>query len=200
MVRQDQRGQAFTLEGFVAALLVLSSVLFVLNVTAVTPLSASASSQHVENQQRSVTTSLLDAAAANDSIKPTLLAWNDSLGGFHGASEKGYYLTCGFDTTFGKLLTRLFEDNGAACNINVRYVTSTGDLRSERLVYVGEPTDNAVRATAIVTLYDTDVLRSANGAATNTTVENASTFYASDAAPDEPMYNVVEVEVIVWRL
>lgn len=199
-MRHDERGQAFTLEGFIAALLVLSSVLFVLNVTAVTPLSASASNQHIENQQSAMATSLLDVAAANDSMEPTLLAWDDALGGFHDASANGYYLTCGFDTAFGVLLTQTFETNGVACNVNLRYVTASGDLRAERLVYVGEPTDNAVRATSFVTLYDDDLLRTANGTHTSVTLTNASTFYAPDAAPNDRLYNVIEVEVIVWRL
>lgn len=200
MVRHDQRAQVFTLEGFVAALLILSSILFVLNVTAVTPLSASASSQHVENQQGATVASLLDTADANDSIKPTLLAWDDTNGGFHNASANGYYLTCGFDTAFGTLLTQTFEANGIACNVNLRYVTSSGVIRAERLAYVGESTDSAVRATTFVTLYDDDVLRTANGTATNVTLTNASTFYAPDAAPNDRLYNVIEVEVIVWRL
>lgn len=200
MVRHDQRGQVFTLEGFIAALLVLSSVFFVLNVTAVTPLSASASNQHVENQQSAMATGLLDVAAANESLKPTLLAWDDANGGFYDASADGYYLTCGFDTAFGVLLAQTFEANGVACNVNLRYVTASGNLSTERLVYVGEPTDTAVRATSFVTLYDDDRLVTANGTDTNVTLANASTFYAPDAAPNDPLYNVIEVEVIVWRL
>lgn len=195
----DTRAQVFTLEGLVAALLVLSSVIFVLGVTAATPLSASTSNQHVENQQAAVTTSLLDAAAANDSLRPTVLHWDDALGSFHATSSKGYYTTCAFDTAFGRLLETTFEDRNIACNVDVRYVTPDGDVRTRQLVYVGEPTDNAVRATATVTLYDDDEIRLADGSNSGRSVENSSHF-VPDAAPGSRLYNVVEVEVIVWRL
>lgn len=196
----DARGQVFTLEGFIAALLVLSSVIFVLSVTAATPLSASTSNQHLETQQGAITASMLDAAAANDSLRPAILHWNDSNGTFHGASEQGYYTTCAFDTAFGQLLKTTLENNSIACNVNVRYVTPTGELRTQRMVYVGEPTDNAVRATATVTLYDDDRIRNPDGTTSTVSVSNTSTYFVPDAATNETLFNVVEVEVVAWRL
>jgi F0F1-type ATP synthase membrane subunit b/b' len=72
----DERGQAFTLEAVVSAVLLLTAIAFALQVTIVTPLSASTSSQHIENQQAAVSDGLLAAEAENGTIKETLLYWN----------------------------------------------------------------------------------------------------------------------------
>jgi hypothetical protein len=50
-----------------------------------------------------------------------------------------------------------------------------------------------------VTLYDDDVLYAADNTPTTHTLENSTTFYASDVSPG-PLYNVLEVEVVVWRM
>lgn len=209
MVTVDDRGQAFTLEGFIAALLLLASLAFVLQSTGVTPLSSSTSSQHVENQQAAMAGGLLDIARADGSLRPALLYWNDANGTFHGteppASGDGYYMACGMPTAFGDHLARTFDDQGLACNVIVRYVNSTtGDVATRRMIYVGAPTDTAMRAVASITLYDDDTLYAADGTPTGTTLTSiasdpSAAFYAPDADPDGPVYNVVRVEVIVWR-
>ena len=203
MVRTD-RGQAFTLEGFVAALLLLATVAFVVQATAVTPLTESTSSQHAETQTAAMVGGVLDAAAANGSLKPTLLYWNESAGTFHGAEQAGVYTNCEAPTAFGRLLSRSLFDQGFACSVNVRYLNASTGFQPEtqRLVYSGEPSDNAVRVVRAVTLYDDDRLLDASGNPTDTTLTAANatgTFYTPDAALSSPVYAVVEVEVIVWR-
>jgi len=190
------RGQAHTLEAFTAALLLVGSILFALQVTAVTPLTASTSSQHIENQQLQVARGVLDSGVENGSLRETVLNWNDSAGKFVGASDEGYYVTGGpSNTTFGAMLNRTFLDRGIAVNVNVLYITTGGDLRSERLVYLGTPSDNAVAVSRAITLHDDETL--GNG---STTLENASSYFASDVDSDGDLFNVVRVEVIVWRM
>lgn len=196
----DDRGQVFTLEAFVAALLVLSSIVFALSVVTATPLSGSSSNPHVENQLASLAGGVLGTATANDDLRSTLLSWDDTRGTFHNASEKGYHLSCTFDTPFGQLLARTLDDNGIACTVSLQYITESQEIRSERLVYVGEPTDNAVRGRTVVVLYDDDILVDAAGAPTGITLAESATFYAPDAAPNDRLYNVVEVEVVLWRM
>ncbi|WP_255195952.1 DUF7288 family protein [Halorarius litoreus] len=202
MVRLDSRGQAFTLEGFVAALLLLATVAFVLNATAVTPLSSSTSSHHVESQGEALVAGVLDSAAANESLRPTLLYWNDSTGQYHGATVAGTYTNCALPTEFGALVTRTLYDQGWACNVNVRYLNSSNGttvLTVRPVVDSGTPSDNAVRAVRTVTLYDDEVLYNETSGETNTTLASASTFYVPDADPSSGLYAVVEVEVVVWR-
>lgn len=208
MVSADRRGQAFTLEGFVGALLLLATVAFVVQSTAVTPLSESTSSQHAETQAAAMTGGVLDAAAANGSLQPALLYWNESAGAFHGAESTTTYTDCAFPTEFGRLLGRSVYDQGFTCNVNVRYLAygPDGGLQPElrRVVFSGTPSDNAVRAVRTVTLYDDDTLVNATGVPTNVTLAAVAadanvTYFAPDAAPSSSLYNVVEVEVVVWR-
>lgn len=197
--RGTDRGQAFTLEAFTASLLLIGAVLFALQVTAVTPLTASTSSQHIENQQLQVASGLLDSAVSNGSLREAALFWNDSAGEFHNVNENESYYAVGGPPglTFGHMLNRTFRERGVAFNVNVWYVSSSGELRRERMVNFGTPSDNAVSARRTVTLFDDDRLTAPNH---DTTLSNASTFYAADVAPDSGVYNVIRVEVIAWRM
>jgi len=189
------RGQAHTLEAFTAALLLVGSIVFALQVTAVTPLTASTSSQHIENQQVQVARGLLDSAVENASLRAALLDWNDSAGAFVNTSDRGYYVRAGqANNTFGDMLDRAFLDRGIAVNVNVLYVTTGGEVRSRRMVYLGTPSDHAVTASRPVTLYDDDELDGGP-----TTLEGSSSYFVPDAG-EGSVYNVVRVEVTAWRM
>ena len=198
----ESRGQAHTLEGLVAGLVILSAVVFALEMTAVTPLSASTSSQHIENQQEATARGVLAAAAENGSLKQTLLFWNETGERFWNASEtsaSNYYTTDPPPTEFGRMLNRSFDREGIAYNVYLRYDGSDGPRTVQRLVYQGRPSDNAVRATRPVVVYKNDSLYDHNEDWTETNVTDASTLYLPDASSSS-VYNVVRVEVVVWRI
>jgi hypothetical protein len=194
------RAQAYTLEAFVAALLILSSVVFALQVTAVTPLSASTSNQHLQGQEAAVAAGVLDAAVANGSLGRMLRYWDTDPNtlSFHNASEDGYYLD-GPPTAFGHLLNRTLRAEGLAYNVELRFVTADGGVTGQYLVYQGSPSDEAVRTAATVALYDDDPTYDWKEEPTDTDVSAATGFFAPDAYPGRPLYNVVQVEVTVWR-
>ncbi|WP_420828735.1 DUF7288 family protein [Halomicrobium salinisoli] len=194
---EGDRGQAHTLEAIVAGLLLLSSVVYALQMTAVTPLSASTSSQHIENQQSSVARGVLAAAAERDALKPTLLYWHNDSGDFHGAPETGYYTSGPPNTTFGGMLERAFDDAAIAYNVDLRYRTADGDVARKPMIHRGVPSDNAVRSARVVTLTDDDRLVDPDGSR-NMTVAESSTFYADNL--NGTVYNVVRVEVVAWRI
>lgn len=190
------RGQAFTLEAVVAAIVLLGALLFALEVSGVTSLSASTSSGQVLDQQERVAGGALDAAIANGSVKSTLLYWNESAGTFHDPDEDGYY-TVGPPTAFGATLNDSLGGATLAFNVEVRYLDENGSVARKRLVRNGEPSDDAVRVVRTVTLYDDDRLRDANGTVTATRLDESS-LYVPDRYPDDPVYNVVSVEVVAW--
>lgn len=197
----NERAQAFTLEGFAAALLLIASVIYALQVTAVTPLTASTSSQHIENQQAGVARGLLNSAAENGTLKPALLYWNESAQTFHDTTDEGYYALGGPpNTTFGATLNRTFRDRGIAVNVNVWYVSPGGSRRAVEMVSMGVPSDNAVAVRRSVTLYDDDPIHSADGTPSGTTVNESGDFYAPESSPESPVYHVVVVEVVTWRM
>lgn len=192
------RGQAHTLEAIVAGLLLLTSLIFTMQMTAVTPLSASTSSQHIENQQEATGSGVLASAAQSDELGPAVLYWNDSGERFHDANrDLGYYTSGPPDNELGAMLERSFDHRGIAYNVYFRYQDDRG-VESIRYVYSGVPSDNAVTSTHTLTLMDDDHLYDADGTRNETTVSTATSYPVPDAGGN--VYNTVRVEVVAWRI
>ena len=193
------RGQAHTLEAFMAALIVVSGVLFALGATAVTPLSASTSNQHIQNQQLVAANDLLAASAANGTLRESAVYWNATANGFEGATDGGYYTAGGPPTPFGAALNETFRDERIAFNVYVGYWDGASP-RQRPMVYMGSPSDNAVTASRTVTLFN-DTALTAPGETRNVSVASAAgDFYAPDVAPGNELFNVVEVRIVLWRM
>jgi hypothetical protein len=198
------RAQAHTLEGVVAGLLLISALVFAYQVTAVTPLSGSTSSQHIENQQRATAEGALQTAEESGSLRRAVLFWDASQKRFHDADNGQSYTNKEVPPNqFLATLTRAFEDRGIALNVHVVYLDSDGNRRRQEMVYRGEPSDNAATATTTMTLYDDDVLYDDpdddNVAEPTDDELGSSSFYAPDSGSGSSVYNVVMVEVTVWR-
>lgn len=194
------RGQAFTLEAFTASLLLIGSIIFALQVTAVTPLTASTSSQHIENQQLQIASGVLDSSISNDSLREAVLFWNESDGEYYRITENESFYAVGGPPglTFSHMVNRTFRERGIAFNVNILYIGPGGNLRQQEMVRFGTPSDNAVSARRTLTLFDDDQLTAPIN--NDTTLSESDTFYAEDMAPDSGVYNVVRVEIIAWRM
>jgi hypothetical protein len=206
------RAQAHALEAIVAAMVLLASVTFALQVTAVTPLTASTSSQHIENQQAAVADGVLTAAAETGALKRTVLFTNPENGSFYDIDARGYYVDGGPPTAFGEMLDESFLDRGIAFNVYLHYLRDREVRRTTRLVYMGEPSDHAVSRTRLVTLADDDALTEPGtspggdprAVETTKTLESVAaetdeTYFIQDGSAG-PLYAVVDVEVVVWRM
>ncbi|EMA01474.1 hypothetical protein SAMN05443574_112118 [Haloarcula vallismortis] len=194
------RAQAHTLEAIVSGMLLLASLVFALQMTAVTPLSASTSSQHIENQQQAIGHGVLASAAAEDALKPAVLYWDNSTAQFHNTTGGREYYTNGPpDNRFGGLLERAFDQRGIAYNVYLRFQNTQERTVTTRYIYSGEPSDNAVRASHTITLMDDDHLRDADGTRNSTQLGDPTTDYTvSDTGTN--VYNTVSVEVVAWRI
>jgi hypothetical protein len=195
----DTRGQALTLEGISAAIILLAAVGFALQVTAVTPLSPSTSSQHVESQIQSTAEGALDSAAQDGTLGDSLLFWDADEGQFHNASEDvdHYKGRPPERLPLSETLERTFDDRNVAYNVVVNYHTDRGRLR-QRLVEQGSPSDHAVSASRTVVVHESDRLVRRNG--TSGDRLGVSNFYAPNLDTDENLYNVLHVEVVAWRI
>ncbi|RQG89837.1 hypothetical protein EA462_07410 [Natrarchaeobius halalkaliphilus] len=193
------RGQIHALEGILAAVLLVLSLVFALQVSAVTPMTESTSSQHIENQQRAVGQGLLEAAAEDGSLKTALLYWDNDAETYHGSNEDHRY-TSGLpdDLRLGSELRRTITERGIAFNLHVNYVDD-GEISSRTLVTQGEPSDHAVTVTETVTLFEDDTLFDSSGDPTDVTLQDAEEFYVPNEA-DGALYNVVEIELRLWRM
>lgn len=198
------RGQTFTLEAFVAAILLVATVAFALQAVAITSNTASAGETEIKNQHTGLGEGALDAAVANGSLRATLLYWNESAGGFYNADEDGHYVSrmppTPNGTAFGDSLERTFGDRQIRYNVDLHYRNETGDRRTQRLVESGTPGEDAVRVVETVTLYDDTALVYENGTSRETSLADVEEdFYAPNVDEGSPLYNVVRVEVVLWR-
>ncbi len=202
----DDRGQAHTLEAFVAAILLVAGLTFALQATAVTPLSASTSNQHIENQHRAVATDLLETSAVNGDLREAVLYWDPENETFAGTPEgSAFYTQGGPPTAFGDALNRTFIESRIAVNVYVRYHLD-GSQASDRMVFMGTPSDNAVTASRTISVSDdTNLTAPGSENVTLSDVDPAEAdegdprFYAPDAA-DGPTYNELEVRIVAWRM
>ncbi|MFA9517091.1 hypothetical protein ACERIT_07730 [Halopenitus sp. H-Gu1] len=208
------RGQAHTLEAVAAAIVLLSAILFALQVTAVTPLSGSTSNQHIQNQQANVAEGLLEAEAANGSVRELLLYYNASSDAerFHGADgdDGEYDGRLPTNTTFGAALEETFLERGIAVNVDLHYMRGSGERRSQPLINLGTPSDHSSTATWQVTLRESDGLLDSDGNPTGETIGDAvaagdRTYFTThdidnETDVDSDLFNVIEVEVVVWRM
>lgn len=190
------RAQAHTVEAFVAAILILGGLVFATQATAVTPLSASTSNQHIETQQQATVDGLLATAARNGTLQEAVLHWNVSDDGhFAEVPDQGTYAQ-GPPNAFGKALNKTLRDRQIAFNVNLRYPGKYDNPKE--MVRMGEPSDNAVAATQTIGLYDTSNLTAPDDDRSLDQLADGE-FYVDDVDENSRLYAVVEVEVIAWR-
>lgn len=201
------RGQAFTLEAFVASLLVLGGVAFALQATAVTPLSASTSNQHVGNQERAAAVGLLTAADENGTLVEAVTFWNGTnttmtQGKFQNTSESGEYTNGGPPNAFGRALNETFGDERTAFNVEVRYWTANASRETVPMVDMGSPTNDATVATRSVVLYNDTQLSSVSNRTVETAAQTGNFYIDRDQSPspNSHLFAIVEVRITVWRI
>lgn len=198
------RGQSYVLEALGAGILIVAAVLFAIQATAVTPLSVSTASQHVENQERLQAETMLDVAARNGTLRSGLLYWNPENETFVGAEQQRYVgdISDPAPNEFLAMLGRVFSDSQIATNVYVTYNTA-GSTGRQTVLYQGVPSGNAVSAGHTVVLYEHDKFAAGTGfenRTLNDTSETGFDFYAPNVDPNSPVYNVVEVRIVVWRM
>jgi len=197
----DDRAQAHTLEAFAAAVLIVAGLTFALQATAVTPLSASTSNQHLENQQRAVANDLLETSAANGDLRDAVLRWDPENGSFTDGRSPTYFTGGGPPNQFGRALNESFGERRIAFNVRIRH--GAGGESQTTLVNMGSPSDNAVTATRTVVLTDDANLTAPGYEDTTLRMLSDGTadgeFYAADVGGGA-VYDRLEVRIVVWQL
>ena len=194
----DERGQAFSLEGIVAGLILLAAVGFALQVTAVTPLSPSTSSQHVENQLQSTGEGMFDTTGTNGALEEAVLYWNPDEEQFHGTGLAGFYRGETPENRFGDALEETFGEN-IAYNVYVHYTNPvSGSVETQQMIEQGSPSDHAVSVSRAVPLFGSDRFVTEDGSRGAPLSDGG--FYAPELDSGENLYTIVEVEVVAWRI
>lgn len=199
----EDRGQAMTLEAVTAAILILAAIGFALQATAVTPLSASTSSQHVENQLQSTAEGILASSAESGALEEAVMYWNVSEQEFHGSTieDRPFYAAGAPPNEFGDALDEAIGERNVAFNVYVHYQTASGDIETMQMVRQGEPSDHAVSASRAIELTNETRLVEMNFTRSKTVVElDDDEFYVEQRDSDGLHYNLVRVEVVAWRI
>jgi len=207
----DRRGQAHTLEGVVGGLLILIAVLFALEAIIITPTTSGAVDPGVREELRDQGDDILAITAENETLGLSQMVryWDQSDRTFAGEAAVNPRIGYGANHppgAFGEMLNQTFTSRSRQYNVELRYQGKnvTDERGRLRMVYRGEPSEGAVVASHRVTLYDNQSLSGpyAENAelweySTNAT-NNEDGYYPIPNAIDGPVYNVVEVRVIVW--
>ncbi|OAQ53603.1 hypothetical protein HTG_04925 [Natrinema mahii] len=187
------RGQAYTLEGFIGAMIVLMAVLFALQSAAVAPSTGGDRAVQPYIQQETQDALVVAATADDENLSYMVRHWHDD--GFEDADNDDVtYDESTFSDEFvlGSILERRF---GEGRSYNVELHSQTNETYD--LVDQGTPPSGAVTASYTVTIYDDQNVT--GDLQSDQTVSNVSGPIADVAdGNDETLYNVVEVRVIAW--
>lgn len=216
----DERGIQWTLEAFLAVLVLFATLTFTASTIQTTE--DQRSERFAEVQLSQEATDLLDLASASGSspndLKGTALYWDGNANSWKGAdydNPSSTYYTSLRDTTNSPdhpmlpIITDLdLNQENIAYNINVIYENSTGDLKTQRVVYQGRPSGNAISESSTVFLYDDDEVigtdpgtcGASSGYPTLEQVNNNCDIFMPDADSDGNRYNTVRIEITLWRM
>ena len=192
----DDRGQAHTLEAFTAALLLVTGLIFATQATAVTPLSASTSNQHVENQAAIAAQDVLETSSASGDLKAALLYYDE---GFVGAEDRYYAGLPNASHPLHGPLREAFDLRRIAFDVDVYHPAADGEgVDRTRLIDMGTPSDNAATASTQVALYGDDRFGAADE---YTLAENGSRrYFAAPVGGGDTLYTVAEVRITAWQM
>lgn len=207
----DDRAQAFTLEGFIAAVVVLSALLFALQSIVITPSTGGQVGGQTERslQQQAGDTLAINAESGN--LSRVVRYWDPCANvNYHNAGGFGYAEASDIADgkyALGTLLNQTFEERGRPFNVVVEYHTNSsasdweaGQTRNVTIFRQGTPGEQSITASRTVVLYDDQRLTAPT---TDETLGEAAecsdtaSFAIPDAAPNSEVYNVVTVKVIV---
>lgn len=212
----DDRGQAYTLEGLVAAVLIASSVILGLQAVDVAPWTSGPSQDNVD-ALRTQGEDLLAASADNGTLVRAVSCLDGDV------PETDAYLPDrdASATALGPMLNETLDQRGYDYNVYLYYwdedpSTGAGPYRSlnttNPVVYpdTGQqrPQNGVVTVSRRVVLYDSmpaynATQPGANGTCAKTGRTLAETnasrdIYVEDVYSDSEVYNVVEVRVEIW--
>jgi hypothetical protein len=209
------RGQAYTLEGLVSAVLVLTAALFALQAVTFVPTTPGTVDRDTRQQLSVQADDMLSAAQEEELLSESIRHWNPDADSdrrccFASANYAKSAVTKEFGYgpndppgRFGDMLAQTFDQRGFSFNVYLEYRDSSGGTERLPLVRRGEPTDNAVTESYTVTLYDDmPVTRWDSG---EKEIEQGGTqlgsldndeFYAANLPG--PVFNVVRIEVTIW--
>lgn len=203
----DTRGVQWTLEAFLAVLLLLTALTVVAGV--VPGGTGQAEAEQAQAQLQQSGGDVLTLAADEGALEATVLYWDTEAESFINpdvtTGDRGHYTT--FERAPGHplapLLAETLDEQALAYNIHADYRTATGWERIP-IVYQGPPGGDSVRVSRSVLLASSDepALTSGAGCETLANLSGCSTdsFFAPETADSAQRYTIVQVTLELWRV
>jgi len=210
-VGDDDRGQAYTLEGIIGAMILLTAVLMALNSAVLLPSTSGEIDRGVQSDVSQQATDVLRIAAEDGSLSETLRCWDNESRAFYGSPDgrSTYNSTHPMDNSLGTMLNQTFTERFSAYTLDAEYRPNGSGSTPRPIVAEATAVQRTVTVTHTVTLYDDQTLvdcRSGSDEAPDAELSELSEersdddyYPIPDAAPDSHVYNVVEVRLtIIW--
>ena len=193
-----EKAQLHTLEGVGAATLLLLVIIYAIDATSMTPLTASTASVHVESELSVLGQDILSSLdyaepGYNSKLKDDVLNWNGKEYLWNGTM----YLEDGNASAENRLTNYLTDvtsialvRQGIAHKVELTYLrlvnNETEPSVPEEWIYAGVPSNNAIRVSRKIVLQNSDTINSGNP--------------IRDIDPQTNLYNIVEVKLTLWRM
>ncbi|EMA15718.1 DUF7288 family protein [Haloarcula amylolytica] len=189
------RGQAYTLEGVLAAIVVVTATVYGLSAVDTGPFQTGSQQRTAELESRASDT--LSLAAETGALHNATACYSVGTPTLNGNQT-------GSSTEFEMMLNQTFDRQGDQYNLYFSYWDSDSDARQTTIVsqeteenVADRPADAAV-ATETVTLTDDMPARIGDCSGTGPSLSTVDGYFAPDAESDSIVYNVVEVRLVVW--
>lgn len=211
-IDSDERSQAFTLEGFISAIVILTAVLFALQAVVITPTTGGAVDRAAQAQEEQEVRDALHIAGESGELSELVRHWNhvdEEWRDGNAPGDPAYNNSKLAEISdFGTILDEQFvNSSGKAYNLDFVTYDEDGDRVTESIVRMGGGTGDAVvSASYTVTLHDNQSLTEWDGTDFTTT---GTELYEAESDHGYPLpstsglsesatYNVVEVRLTVW--
>lgn len=196
-LHSNNKGQLYTIEGIVASAILLGVLLFIIQANSIVAPQTSKISDMKLNERASDVLICLDTpdASGGSMLKTYVENWNGGIANASSLVTPGTMITTGrygdsFINSGEPSLVNLDSNitymlpEGVLYRLNVSYydTTAPNNINSNTIITEGDPSDNSVVATKMVTLYQNDTPMS-------------NYWRTKNIYP-----NVVEVKLILWYL
>lgn len=214
--RRNDKGQMHTVEGMMAAVIMILVLVVVVKSTAITPLSSSSTNKHVQLELMNMGNDLLTSldydttlgGMSTSPLKKSILDWDGSQFVLaDGVTYQGTYAPTDVSLNGNQLAKALyftFHQYGVAYNVEIFYMDDHGNVipasnnqyvsDHPSMIWNGDPSDNAVTVSKVLAIHNTEISTYATNFYANTGIPAVAPTSSSD------LYNLVIVKLTLWRM
>lgn len=202
----DEKAQLHTLEGVAAATLLLMVIIYAIDATSITPLTASTANVHIESELAILGQDILNTLdyaepGYNSRLKNDLAdikKWVGKEYVWNGARYVSVADSSTFTNNLTEILGSALASKGIAHNVELTYLRVIDNVTTpytSKFIYNGDPSDNAVIVSRKIVLQNDDCTRLTGEDCS----KNNGDKPIDDIDPSTNLYNVIDVRLILWR-